>query len=182
MCCTSTLLLGEIGEKKEGKEPMKTPQISHSTREIPHTQAHADLRRLDMIICQTDEDHVFWAVLYQLLCFCSAWRLGSGLLFVWVIFSTEVLKWGKTVSDVLPVAIQCHQPLKHQITNNNVILILKEKHDTLLPMRKKMNSILAKTRTLAVYNCLKSFFLVSLSEYTWLQFDMCLKVALEMSG
>lgn len=113
------------------------------------------------------------------LCLCSAWRLGSGLLFGGVIFSAEVLKWAKAVSDVLSVDIQCHQTLKHQCVTN-VILIPNEKHGTLPPLRKKTNSIPGKTRTLAVCNCLKSFFLVSLSEYTRLQFGMWLKANIGM--
>lgn len=58
------------------------------------------------------------------------------------------------MSDELSVAIR-HQPLNHRCVIN-VILILHEKHSALLPVKKKTNFIPAKTRTLAVYDCLKS--------------------------
>lgn len=45
---------------------MKTPQISHSAKEIPNTQSHSDFQRLDMILCHRDENHILRAVLYQL--------------------------------------------------------------------------------------------------------------------
>lgn len=82
-------------------------------------------------------------------------------------------------SGALSGAIQCYQPLK-QWCVINVILIPNGKHSALPPVRKKTNSIPAKTRALAVYNCLKSFFLVGFSEYTQLQFGMWLKVDLGM--
>lgn len=102
-CSTSELW----GKKKKRGVNENSPDLMLSKGNTTHIQARSDLRKLGMIMCHTDEDHIFWAVLYQLCCitredvnsgnlrFCSAWRLSSGLLFGWVVFSAEVLKWVK---------------------------------------------------------------------------------------
>lgn len=126
MWCTSTQLLGEYGKKKREGVNENSPNLlskGNTTHSGPLRFVKAGH---DSVSHRWGSYFLSCVVSARNLRFCSAWRLGSGLLFCWVVFNIEVLVWGEAVSDVLSVAVQCHQPLKHQCVSN-VMLILNEK-------------------------------------------------------